>query len=151
MDWPRGILGTILCATAGAIGTMAMMLVARRFNGEWSDLAFRTWMRNYASMPLIGCTTVCACVGWATFAPAGPFRFAPTLAILFAACVPAWWLGTLTRDALFPHHKGDDPFAYEWPVVLVVVAPPIAVAFLIGRARGRSAKPTKPAEAFALE
>jgi hypothetical protein len=93
---------------------------------EW----FRSDLEEGIIYPVVGCAVVCACAGWATFAPAGKHSFAlslalislVTLVLLFA--IP--WMGLTPR-----RFKGMDlPVFYPSELMAMIVPPGLAAAVL---------------------
>ncbi len=79
---------------------------------------------------MVDCGVVCACAGWATFAPAGKYSFAWSLAIIFVGSLVAWmvlgWMELTPR-----RYKGvDHPAFYPSELLVLIVPPSLAAAFL---------------------
>jgi len=100
-------------------------------------------LQNKIELPVIGCSLVCACAAWATFAPAGTFRFARSLAIIFAVCVPVWFIlghvvntmGAVPLRLKGTHHPTLYPI--EW---ILLMAPPILVTAILTATRISNAR-----------
>lgn len=136
----RGIRGASICGLAGAIAPATLMIgftfcrwaVLR--TSEWDQGSDWYWLKRSIDLPTIGCASVCAGAGWATFAPAKTFRFARTLAIVAAISVFLWPMA-MSLD-LAPHRfKGIlQPLVYRSDF-LVLFVPPILAGALVAAIR----------------
>src|SRR5262245_34939147 len=87
-------------------------------------------LKNELNFPVVGCTVVCACAAWATFAPAATSRFARSLVVVFLFSVPLWYI--LMSMELTPRRlKGMDQPEFYLSELIVLVAPPLAAAVLL--------------------
>ena len=144
----RGIRGASICGLAGAIAPATLMIgltlcgwaVLRSSEFE-RGLDWR-WLKDSIPRPTIGCASVCAGAGWATFAPAGTFRFARTLAIVAAISI-LWpwamalilWLLDMSLDLVPERRKGiQHPSMYR-SEFLVLFVPPILAGALVAAIR----------------
>jgi len=85
-------------------------------------------------VPAIGSAAIFACAGWATFAPAGQYRFDRTLVIVFLAGLYVWVIGAVS-DLAPRHYKGmSNREAYPL-LTLYVLGPPLLTAALLTVAR----------------
>jgi hypothetical protein len=91
-----------------------------------------------ASVP--GAAVVCACAGWATFAPAGDHRFAPSLLFVFLASLGLWLL--LSQSELTPRRlkNAHQPAIYPSELA-ILIGPPIAAAVVLGTFRAACGGP----------
>ncbi len=87
-------------------------------------------LREDLVWPVIGCAVVCACAAWTTFAPVGKYRFARTLAIIVAVCVPMWFV--LNAMALTPRRlKGVGHPAIYPSELIELIGPPVLIAVIL--------------------
>ena len=136
----RGVRGTVLWAGIGAVAPVVMMVVFTLcrwcvWEASASDRQYDiAHLPDSLLWPVIGCAAVCACTGWATYAPIGSFRFAKSLAIVFAASVPLWLV--VGSMGLTPRRtKGiENPAIYPSELILVI-GPPIVAAILLAAIR----------------
>jgi hypothetical protein len=139
----RGLIGAMIGTAIGAALTAAIptgFLICRWYvvGASDSDRAYDLRdARELLVFPIIGCTAVCACAGWATFAPFGRYHFARSLLVIFLVSVPFWYL--IKWMELTPlRQKGvNHPVLYPTEA-LALIGPPIAVAALLTFMRVRS-------------
>jgi hypothetical protein len=138
----RGLCGAIIAAVAAAALVMVLSLGfwAAGQNHPMSEMG--SILREEAEQmigPIIGCAAVCACAGWATYAPVGQYRFAWSLATVFVASV-CLWLVAGALDFAPRHYKGMT--AREWypRLAAFVTIPPVVVAACLTVVRVRAAR-----------
>jgi len=86
--------------------------------------------------PVVGCTVVFACAGWATFAPVGAFRFAKSLAIVFVMSLPLWFF--LASMQFTPRRIKSVEHPAMYPSEFMVIAgPPVLAAAMLTAVRAR--------------
>ena len=141
----RGMRAAAAAAAIGAVAPAALMLAFTVC--RWAVQGSSAFDRQFDLLrlkrdllgPIIGCSCVFACAGWATFAPAGVFRFARSLAIVFTSSLPVWFV--LSSMQLTPRRIGyvRDPAIYP-SEFLVIVAPPILAAGIVTLVRMKTAR-----------
>jgi hypothetical protein len=152
-NFRRGIAGAAI-ASAGAVALAAVMVlvfVACRWVITSATRIERSDDLAYAKEVLpdqfLMLAVIAACSGWATTAPPGRHRFAPTIVIVFFATI-GLWMG-ITMAGLKPQrYKGmeDDPVRVA--EVVYVCFPPIlaAVVLTLIRMRKKDAEQSLAAE-----
>ena len=132
----RGLRAAVVGGLGGAIVPVALLClftVCRWFIEGASDFDRQLDLNNLPKklhFPIIGCSLMCACAAWTTFAPCGNFRFAKSLAIIFAICMPLWYI--LSTMHLTPQRlKGVHHPAIYPSELIVVIGPPIVAAVFL--------------------
>jgi hypothetical protein len=145
----RGLFAAVVGASVGAVAPIVVLfgLAALRWwvrgAPEFDRRYDFAWIRDALPGPVVGCATVFACAGWATYAPRGGFRLVRTLAIVTAIslaiwCLPGWvslWAEITPRRLKGIEHPVF--YASEW---IVLVGPPIVAAALVTAVRARGAR-----------
>lgn len=128
----RGLCASVIGAIAGACVVVALPVVLRvtglKIPGATrEELGYDLREEpNHLIGPIIGCSTFCACAAWATFAPAGNYRFAWSLAIVFLGSVCLWlvlWLLNLGPQ----YHRGITDREWYPRLAVFVVIPSLVV------------------------
>lgn len=133
----RGLAFALLFGVIGAATPVIVLVGSILLGSSESDWAFDLhFLPDRLVFPVIGTALVMASTAWATYAPAGSYRFARTLVIVFAVSVPSWYL--LAATGLSPPRlkAASHPLIYPFEVLLLVV-PPIAVACVLSWRRCR--------------
>jgi hypothetical protein len=139
----RGLLGAVLWGGVGVAApaaTLFAITVARWLYLSYPGTSVFDLRVDLVPLskdliaPVIGCAAVLASAGWAAYAPVGAFRFAKSLAIVFAMSLPLWFI--LTSIKLTPRRfkSAEHPAMYP-SEFLVIVCPPSIVAALVTAAR----------------
>lgn len=102
------------------------------FASEW----FRSDLEEHLVYPVVGCAVVCACAGWATFAPAGKHSFAWSLAFIFFISLVFW--AVVSGMELTPRRlKGIEHPVFYVSELIAMIGPPIVAATLLTLFRTR--------------
>ena len=131
----RALWATSLCAVLGAtvpVGLAVVIALCRwavgpsEFASEW----FRRDLEENIIHPVVGCGVVCACAGFATFAPRGKHSFAWSLAIIFVFSLVIW--AVIASMELTPRRfKGvEHPVCYPSDLIALIAPPSVVSAFL---------------------
>lgn len=139
----RGLLGAVLWGVVGVVAPAATLLaitVARSLYLSYPGTSVfdlrvdLVWLSEDLIAPVVGCAAVLASAGWAAYAPVGAFRFAKSLAIVFAMSLPLWFI--LASMKLTPRRpkNADQPAMYP-SEFLVIVCPPAMAAALVTAAQ----------------
>jgi hypothetical protein len=137
LAFSRGLLAAILCGLGGAVASVAVALgftVCRWLvSGTTEYDRLRIDLRSLESdmvIPIIGCAIVFACAGWATFAPAGTYRFARSLVVVFLVSVALWYV--IGSMELTPRrYRGiEHPLLYASELIVLMASPMLAAALL---------------------
>lgn len=132
---PRALWGTLVSFLGGALAPLALawMLGIHQWlwgQGQLASDSFRQDLVDGMAYPAVGCAVICACAGWATFAPAGKHSFAWSLAIIFLISVPLWaaigWMELTPR-----RYKGLVHPMYYPSELLALFGPPTVVAMAL--------------------
>lgn len=147
----RGLWAAGLGALGGALAPKALALVLALYERVcWGSEETRlTWFRNdlekLVAYPVIGCAMVCACAGWATFAPGGKHSFVRSLSVIFLSSTVLWTVVAWMR--LTPGcYRAIEPSAFQPAELLARLGPPNMAALLITaiRVRGSTAPLNEP-------
>ena len=156
MNIRRGLVAAGLCAMVGAIIPASITVAYAVF--RWQNPNFVPSNRvheflgdlvEYWAFPVYGGAVFFGCAAWATFAPAGSWRFVPSLLIVFVVAVACWFVVGFIDDWLhlgwLKIYKGEDPHSLRLSQALVLFGPPPAVATLLAFMRQwRSSRPPGP-------
>lgn len=131
----RALWATSLCAVFGATVPVALAVIIAlcRWAVGPSELAsewFRRDLEENIINPVVGCGVVCACAGFATFAPSGKHSFAWSLAIIFLISLVIWTV--IAGMELTPRRlKGvEHPVFYLSGLIAMIAPPSVVSAFL---------------------
>lgn len=151
LNLKRGLVATFICSLVGAVGSVALALaftVSRWLVSGTTEINREYDLRDLQSEmlgPVIGCAVVLGCAGWATYAPAGSFRFVPSLVFIFSVSVALWSI--LLSMQLTPRRfKSMDHPAFYPSELIVLFGPPILAAIGLTAVRivRGSASPRSP-------
>ena len=152
----RGLLAAGLFGLAGALIPAAIAIAYVIY--RWSNPGvvpsnrlhdFLGDLVEYWPFPVCGGATFLGCAAWASFAPSGSWRFAPSLLIVFLISVSSWFVIGFMDDWLHLHwlkiYKGEDPHTLRLSQALVLFGLPAATAHILAIVRHRRAKPIEAA------
>ncbi len=146
MNIRRGLIAGGLCAIVGAAIPASVVLAYTLF--RWlkpsfmpSD-SFRYFLDDLVEFwpfPVCGGAVYFGCAAWATYAPAGSWRFVTSLSIIFVVAVACWFFVGFLDNWLhlgwLKIYKGDDPHSLRLSQALVLFGPPFAIAQLLALVR----------------
>lgn len=146
----RGIVAAILAGSAGALLCAGLLIgfVLCRWQIEGTVEVDRRYdvarLRMQLPGPVLGCLLVSGCAGFATWFPAGKFRFVRSLTIVFLVSIPSWWIGSLLIDFLGLNYKQTTRPMFTLSELFVVGLPPVITAALLSWVRIHGARPPQP-------
>jgi hypothetical protein len=140
----RGLCGGIV-GGAGAVAIVAVLWLSF-LSVRWLVEDATQWQREHdlratreeLVFSVLGCATVAACAGWATYAPAGRYRFARSLVIVFLASVLLWVLIAVLNPAP-RRYKGEHQPDIGPTQVTNLIGSPIIVSAILTFVRVRRA------------
>lgn len=128
-----GLLGAVIPVAALAVGFLLRWATAKTGAQFSWDYDFAD-LKDSLPGPALGCALLCACAGWATYAPHGSFRFATSLGIIFGISAVCWLI--LTSIVITPPRlKGIHHPAVHPSELISLVIPPVLAAGLLTWAR----------------
>lgn len=146
MNIRRGLLATALSAIVGALIPASVAAAYAVF--RWLNPAFVPSNRmhdflgellEYWTYPVCGVAVFFGCAAWASFAPAGTWRFVPSLLVVFTVSFACWFVVGFLDNWLdlgwFRIYKGEDPNALRLSQALVLFGPPPAIAQVLALMR----------------
>ena len=149
LDFARGGCAALILGILGAVAPVTLMFgvtVAGWLlfgSSGWDRRYDLAWLRDRMGGPMLGCATVFAAAGWATFAPPDRRRFTPTLLLISLSSLGLW--AVLTSLPLKPTRlKGIDHPEFYPTELLLIIGPPIVVAVGLSLIRDRRASLPKP-------
>lgn len=164
MNIQRGLVAAGLCAIVGAflpasvaVGYAVFRLLNPSFVPSNRMHDFLGDLLEYWAFPVCGGAVFFGCAAWATFAPAGSWRFVPSLLVVFVVAVAYWFVVKFFDDWLhlgwLKIYKGEDPHSLRLSQALVLFGPSPAVATLLAFMRQwRSSRtPGPPNRSMPLE
>lgn len=136
----RAMCWGILCGALGAVGTFGALLayalirwVAQVDRHVHVGVIDSDWL-----VPVITCTTLCACAGWAAFVPLIPRRFTPTFLIICLLSLSIWLLGTQMVPPAPRRKVMEHPRLDCWRLI-GITGPPVIAALVLTVIRRRGA------------
>ena len=137
----RGASVGAICGAAAPLVLVILLAVARGVGIETSRLGRPEDLLDFPVLiiwPSLGSAAVCGAAGWATYAPAGKYRFVTSLALVSLFSASLWilifWMDVTPMRIKFMEHPV--PFPSE---VLLIVGPAVFAAALVTvlRVRGK--------------
>ena len=142
LNLSRGLWATLLGALVGAFAPkgLALLIALYRWHVSGSPDIASNWaidLDELMEYPAVGCAAVCACAGWATYAPSGTHRFVVSLGFIFLVSLMSWYV--LSWTALMPFYKGMEHSVFYPNELIAMIGPPIVAAALLTAFRIRRA------------
>lgn len=150
LSWGRGLRGAAAGAVLGALtlvvglGLVTLVPWLIRDVSAFDRTLDVAWFTDRVQPPTIVCSLICACAGWATFAPRGKHSFAWSLVIVMVISYPV--IATAWAIAPPPQAlKGrESPPLEVWRLILLISTPIIIASSLSHVRRGSPAPAETP-------